>query len=144
MVDMKATVERLAESSAGISRRNLTEKIKRQAYLEEPVKVGGVRPIEALFYYAARSLYMNDSREATIRAMEMRRLELAFEAAQKGYEFDHELIRADAWKEKATEDVRQKIRKKAAGREIQESWEELAVRIADVLDNVPEGREDPA
>lgn len=140
MEDLKATVERLAENSAGIPRRNLTEKIKRMAYLEEPVKIAGDRPIEALFYYAARSLYQNDSRESTIRAMEMRRLELAFEAAQKGYEFDHELIRADAWKAKATEEARKKIRKKAAGREIPESWEELAIRIADVLDNVPEAR----
>lgn len=140
MEDLKATVERLAESSAGIPRRNLTEKIKRQAYLEEPVKMGGDRPIEALFYYAARSLYLNDSREATIRAMEMRRLEIAFETALKEHEADHELIRADAWKAKATEEARQKIRKKAAGREIPESWEELAVRIADVLDNVPAAR----
>lgn len=102
--------------------------------------MGGDRPIEALFYYAARSLYLNDSREATIRAMEMRRLEIAFETALKEHEADHELIRADAWKQKATEEARQKIRKKAAGREIPESWEELAVRIADVLENVPAAR----
>lgn len=144
MEDLKATVERLAESSAGIPRRNLTEKIKRQAYLEELVKVGGDKPIEALFYYAARSLYMNDSRESTIRAMEMRRLEIAFEAALKAHEADHELIRADAWKSKATEEARTKIYRKRAGKDVTESWEELAMLLAGILDNDPATREDPA
>ena len=140
MEPLTAVVRRVAGSSEGIARKNLTEKIKRMAYLEEPVKIAGDKPIEALFYYAARSLYQNDSREAAIRAMEMRRLELAFEAAEKLDEANRRLLKSDAWKNTATEDARAKIRKKAAGREIPESWEELAIRIADVLDNVPEAR----
>lgn len=115
-------------------------RLKRLALEGEDPKLRGNQAIERLFYFGASSIYRNDSRELEIRRMEMQRLETAFRQAKKQTDALHRMIQDDAWKEKATEEARTKIYRKQAGKDVPESWEELAVRIADVLGNVPAAR----
>lgn len=142
MEPLEKVLERISGGTPEEAIRNRTAKLKRLAHDEEPYRVEATKPAEALFYFAARSLYRNDSRDAEIRRMEMRRLEVAFERAEKQREADRRMIRADAWKDKRTEEVRTKIFRKAAGKDVPESWEELAVKLAKILNGVPEEKEE--
>ena len=131
-------------SGEEVAARTQIARLKRMAHDGDEYKSKAALPIEALFFYAASSLYNNDSRNDEIRRMEMQRLEIAYQAAVKQLDALRKMIRVDNWKEKATEEARTKIRQKKAGKNVPESWEELAMLLAGILDNDPATREDPA
>lgn len=144
MEPIKSVLAGLADgkvSGEEVTARTKLARLKRMAHDGEEYRSKAAEPAEALFFYAASSLYNNDSRNEEIRRMEMQRLEIAYKAAEKQIGSMKDLIRLDNWKAKATEETRTKIRQKKAGKDVAESWEDLAMLLAGILDNEPAARE---
>ena len=147
MEPVKNVLEGLLDGSAtgeDVAARNRIARLKRMAHDGEAYRSEATEPAEALFYYAAASLYANDTRAEEVRRMEMHRLEVAYVNAERQLGALRKMAAKDAWKARATEEARTKIRRKKAGKDVPESWEDLAVLLAGILDNVPEAREETA